>query len=111
MAAFGTSGLRGPATDFTQELCTAYVTAFLERCEGQASGKTAYVGADLRDSSPRIAGQCLAAIKAAGWTPVWAGNVPTRALNTHTGRLEDAVSLFTEWSRPEAGVIKAILEV
>ena len=40
-----------------------------------------------------------------------AGNVPTRALNTHTGRLEDAVSLFTEWSRPEAGVIKAILEV
>ncbi|OLP57978.1 dehydrogenase [Xaviernesmea oryzae] len=40
-----------------------------------------------------------------------AGNVPTRALNTHTGRLSDAVSLFTEWSRPEAGVIKAILEV
>ena len=80
MAAFGTSGLRGPATDFTQELCTAYVTAFLERCGGTASGRTAYVGADLRDSSPRIAGQCLAAIRAAGWTPVWAGNVPTPAL-------------------------------
>jgi phosphomannomutase len=78
-AAFGTSGLRGPATDFTQEVCTAYVTAFLERC-GSASVKTAYVGADLRDSSPRISGQCLAAIKAAGWTPVWAGNVPTPAL-------------------------------
>ena len=80
MAAFGTSGLRGPATDFTQELCTAYVTAFLERCADTASGRTAYVGADLRDSSPRIAGQCLAAVKAAGWTPVWAGNVPTPAL-------------------------------
>ena len=40
-----------------------------------------------------------------------AGKVPTRALNTHTGRLEDGVSLFNEWSRPEAGVIKAILEV
>ena len=80
MAAFGTSGLRGPATDFTIELCTAYVTAFLERCEATASGRTAYVGADLRDSSPRIAGQCLAAIHAAGWTPVWAGNVPTPAL-------------------------------
>lgn len=78
-AAFGTSGLRGPATDFTQDVCTAYVTAFLERC-GDAGGRTAYVGADLRDSSPRIAGQCLAAIKAAGWTPVWAGNVPTPAL-------------------------------
>jgi phosphomannomutase len=84
LAAFGTSGLRGPATDFTQALCTAYITAFLERCEGQvpgqAGGRKAYVGADLRDSSPRIAGQCLAAIHAAGWTPVWAGNVPTPAL-------------------------------
>ena len=40
-----------------------------------------------------------------------AGKVPTRVLNTHTGRLEDGVSLFNEWSRPEAGVIKAILEV
>ncbi|UVC08892.1 phosphomannomutase [Rhizobium sp. TH2] len=78
-AAFGTSGLRGPATDFTGRVCMAYVTAFLERC-GEASGRTAYVGADLRDSSPRISGQCLAAIKAAGWTPVWAGNVPTPAL-------------------------------
>jgi len=78
-AAFGTSGLRGPATDFTQQVCAAYVTAFLERC-GEAPARTAYVGADLRDSSPRISGQCLAAIKAAGWTPVWAGNVPTPAL-------------------------------
>ncbi|MEB2843917.1 alcohol dehydrogenase catalytic domain-containing protein [Rhizobiales bacterium RZME27] len=40
-----------------------------------------------------------------------AGKVPTRALNTHRGRLEDGVSLFAEWSKPEAGVIKAILEV
>lgn len=40
-----------------------------------------------------------------------AGRVPTRALNTHRGRLEDGVALFSEWSRPEAGVIKAILEI
>ncbi len=40
-----------------------------------------------------------------------AGTVPTRALNTHTGRLEDGVTLLAEWSKPEAGVIKAILEV
>lgn len=40
-----------------------------------------------------------------------AGKVPTRALNTHRGRLEDAVTLLPEWSKPEAGVIKAILEV
>jgi 2-desacetyl-2-hydroxyethyl bacteriochlorophyllide A dehydrogenase len=40
-----------------------------------------------------------------------AGSVPTRALNTHRGRLEDAATLFTDWLKPEAGVIKAILEV
>lgn len=40
-----------------------------------------------------------------------AGKVPTRALNTHTGKLEDGVALFADWLRPEAGVIKAILEV
>lgn len=40
-----------------------------------------------------------------------AGNVPTRALNTHSGRLENGIELFADWSRPEAGVIKAILEV
>ncbi|MFC0341045.1 zinc-binding alcohol dehydrogenase family protein [Paracoccus niistensis] len=40
-----------------------------------------------------------------------AGRVPTRALNTHRGQLADAVELFGEWSRPEAGVIKAILDL
>ncbi|ACM38306.1 MULTISPECIES: zinc-binding alcohol dehydrogenase family protein [Rhizobium/Agrobacterium group] len=40
-----------------------------------------------------------------------AGKVPTRALNTHTGHLDDSVKLFKEWSQPQAGVIKAILEI
>lgn len=40
-----------------------------------------------------------------------AGKVPTRALNTHRGKLEDGARLFPDWVRPEAGVIKAILEV
>lgn len=40
-----------------------------------------------------------------------AGRVPTRALNTHRGALTDGVQLFQDWSRPEAGVIKAILDL
>lgn len=40
-----------------------------------------------------------------------AGHVPMTALNTHTGRLEDGVDLFSDWARPQTGVIKAILEV
>jgi phosphomannomutase len=102
LAAFGTSGLRGPATDFTQALCTAYVTAFLERCAESASGRTAYVGADLRDSSPRIAGQCLAAIRAAGWTPVWAGNVPTPALAAYAMARSAPAVMITGSHIPES---------
>ncbi len=79
-AAFGTSGLRGPAVDFTADVCSAYVRAFLERCAAAGEGRTAYVAADLRESSPRIAGYCLAAIEAEGWTAVWAGEVPTPAV-------------------------------
>jgi phosphomannomutase len=79
-AAFGTSGLRGPAVDFTESVTTGYITAFLERCAAATDARVAYVAADLRDSSPRIAGQCLAAVAAAGWAPVWAGNVPTPAV-------------------------------
>ncbi|KGJ16581.1 zinc-binding alcohol dehydrogenase family protein [Paracoccus sanguinis] len=40
-----------------------------------------------------------------------AGRIPTAALNTHRGPLDDAVGLFQVWSRPEAGVIKAILDL
>jgi 2-desacetyl-2-hydroxyethyl bacteriochlorophyllide A dehydrogenase len=40
-----------------------------------------------------------------------AGNVPTRALNTHRGPIEETPSLLPSWMRPESGVIKAILEV
>jgi phosphomannomutase len=102
LAAFGTSGLRGPATDFTQGLCTAYVTAFLERCGGMAAGRAAYVGADLRDSSPRIAGHCLAAIRAAGWTPVWAGNVPTPALAAYAMARSAPAVMITGSHIPES---------
>lgn len=40
-----------------------------------------------------------------------AGRVPTAALNTHRGPLDRGADLLPEWARPEAGVIKAILEV
>lgn len=40
-----------------------------------------------------------------------AGRIPTAALNTHRGALTDAATLIPDWSRAEAGVIKAILDV
>jgi phosphomannomutase len=77
---FGTSGLRGPAIDFTGSTTAAYVRAFLEVICSDVPSRTVYLGADLRASSPEIAGFAAAAISAAGWTPVYAGNVPTPAL-------------------------------
>lgn len=81
--AFGTSGLRGPAADFTDLVCTAYTAAFLEYCANLTAERIVYLAADLRDSSPTIAGHCMAAVGAAGWRGIWAGNVPTPAVAFH----------------------------
>ena len=40
-----------------------------------------------------------------------AGLIPTGALNTHRASLDEAPGLFPVWIRPEAGVIKAIIEI
>jgi phosphomannomutase len=77
---FGTSGLRGPAEDFTAAVCAAYVAAFLETCCAGAADRTVIVAADLRASSPRITAAVVAAAGAAGWRVVHAGTVPTPAL-------------------------------
>ncbi|MGO4524205.1 zinc-binding alcohol dehydrogenase family protein [Microvirga sp. 2MCAF35] len=39
------------------------------------------------------------------------GGVPTAALASHHGSLDDAPELIPRWSAPEAGVIKALVEV
>jgi phosphomannomutase len=87
--------------DFTESVCTAYISAFLERCAGQTPERTAYVAADLRDSSPRIAGQCLAAVKALGWTPVWAGTVPTPAVAAYAMARKAPAIMITGSHIPE----------
>jgi 2-desacetyl-2-hydroxyethyl bacteriochlorophyllide A dehydrogenase len=40
-----------------------------------------------------------------------AGHVPTQALASHRGSLAEVPALVPGWSRPEAGVIKALVEV
>lgn len=74
---FGTSGLRGLVTELTPALVTDTTRAYLDAC---AHGGTVMVGWDLRPSSLAIAQTVLAAIAAAGLTPVSAGAVPTPAL-------------------------------
>lgn len=81
---FGTSGLRGLVTELTDDLCGAYVTAFL-----QVGGPCAClcIGRDLRPSSPRIAAAVAAAAQAAGLQVRDLGEVPTPALAMAAGQM------------------------
>ncbi|MDD8021534.1 MAG: phosphomannomutase [Paracoccaceae bacterium] len=74
---FGTSGLRGLVVELTPELVQAYTTAFLASCP---IGTGLFVGADLRPSSPRIAGDVIAAARRAGVAVTDCGALPTPAL-------------------------------
>ncbi|WP_187431731.1 Phosphoglucosamine mutase (plasmid) [Roseobacter fucihabitans] len=74
---FGTSGLRGLVTGMTPALITAHVQAFLAACD---AGGILCVGRDLRPSSPRIAGDVIAAARARGTRVIDCGALPTPAL-------------------------------
>ena len=59
---FGTSGLRGLVTELKPDLIADYVRAFLASVE---TGRGLCVGRDLRDSSPRLLNDVIAAARAA----------------------------------------------
>ncbi|MHA6297900.1 phosphohexomutase domain-containing protein [Devosia sp. CAU 1758] len=82
---FGTSGLRGLATDLEGIAARHYVAAFLRYAQRQTmSGiSEVYLGADFRRSSPAIMADCAIAISAAGMVPVDCGTLPTPALALH----------------------------
>jgi phosphomannomutase len=79
---FGTSGLRGLASELAGAATRRYVTAFLRHLDasGQGGSGRVFVGRDFRASSPAIAADCAAAIRAAGRVPVDCGTLPTPAL-------------------------------
>ncbi|WP_026615993.1 phosphomannomutase [Ensifer aridi] len=93
---FGTSGLRGLATELVGSVSALYATAFsrmlLERGRA-ARGATVLIGRDLRDSSSEIAAICMAALDRAGMVPVDCGGLPTPALALY-GRQLGAASLM-----------------
>ena len=74
---FGTSGLRGLVTELTATCVKNYVMAFASSCE---MGSGVYVGHDLRESSPTLAGFVADAASSAGLSVTQCGAVPTPAL-------------------------------
>lgn len=82
-AQFGTSGVRGLVEDLDDATCFAYTLGFLDHARtslGLQAGADIWVGMDLRPSSPRMAAACLAAIRHAGFSPIFCGALPTPAL-------------------------------
>ena len=80
---FGTSGLRGKADVLLGGAAAAYTRAFCDYClqAGHSrDGEAIFVARDLRESSPKITAQVLAAIRGCGFTPADCGAVPTPAL-------------------------------
>ncbi|MFM2167539.1 MAG: hypothetical protein RIS79_1910, partial [Verrucomicrobiota bacterium] len=82
---FGTSGVRGPVVDMTDEVCYAYCTAFLRIVS--SGEKNVVLGHDLRPSSPRLSSACIAAIQEFGLNVVYCGALPTPALAFYAAKL------------------------
>src|SRR5690554_1174449 len=78
--AFGTSGARGLATQFTDEVCASFTLAFLTVMQEQAPVSRLAIGLDRRPSSPRMAAACTAAAQAMGIEVLDYGILPTPAL-------------------------------
>ncbi len=74
---FGTSGLRGLVTDLTPDLIGAHVRAFVAACP---VGEGLWIGRDLRESSPAIAGMVADAARTMGVAVTEAGALPAPAL-------------------------------
>lgn len=76
--AFGTSGLRGLVTDMTDLECYINTLGFLTYLDKSEGMKDAvYVAGDLRQSTPRILGAVIKAVKDVGREVIYCGLIPT----------------------------------
>lgn len=82
---FGSSGLRGLASELEGQAARRYTSAFLKHLAtlGQDGGGRVFVARDFRPSSTAIAHDCAVAIDAAGLQPVDCGAISTPALALH----------------------------
>lgn len=83
---FGTSGIRGLASDMTDKVCYAYTLSFLDYLQSIKAihnGHAVGIGGDLRNSTPRIMNAVAAAVIDAGYQPINCGLLPTPALTLY----------------------------
>lgn len=79
--AFGTSGIRGLVSEFTEIECFKYVSAFIRFLSGaHARPSKMILAGDLRQSSPKIKAMITVALANEGIEILDAGTVPTPVL-------------------------------
>lgn len=97
-AKFGTSGLRGLATELTGGPAFAHVQAFANRMikSGRiVNGARVYMAQDHRASSPALAEETAAALRACGLVPVDCGTLLTPALALYAMNDQAAAIMVT----------------
>ncbi|WP_248446461.1 phosphomannomutase [Sinorhizobium meliloti] len=118
---FGTSGLRGLATELVGSVSALHATAFARMLldEGYVSpGSAILIGRDFRPSSPDIAAICMGALKRVGLTPLDCGELPTPALALYGLKIGAASLMVTgshipadrngiKFYRPDGEITKA----
>ncbi|UYL08283.1 hypothetical protein B9G69_014660 [Bdellovibrio sp. SKB1291214] len=77
---FGTSGVRGLVTEFTDREAYLLTVAFLQHADVVSPSKTVALGMDLRESSPKILNAVQRALTDNGKTVQYCGVLPTPAL-------------------------------
>lgn len=77
---FGTSGARGLVSALTNEVCAAYIQAFVCTMRASFNVDKVAIAVDLRPSSLRIAQACASMLNTLSVTPVFCGAIPTPAL-------------------------------
>lgn len=95
---FGTSGVRGLASELVGKASGLYVDAFakyLLQIKAIQPNDVVFVGRDLRESSPRIMDNCMAALALNGLRPADCGVLPTPALAHYAGKNQAAGVMVT----------------
>jgi phosphomannomutase len=95
---FGTSGLRGLATDLLGPKTAVYAKAFarhLFETGAARPGDRLFMGRDLRDSSPAICAACADALSGTGLNIVDCGELPTPALAGFAWANKSAAMMIT----------------
>jgi phosphomannomutase len=80
---FGTSGVRGLVIDMTDQVCVAYVAAFLQYLKNKQlihAGDKVGIAGDLRSSTPRIMNAVAAACEEMGFVAINYGFIPSPAI-------------------------------